>query len=266
MAQSHVWCECEIRCNMLLLTGAIGATPDAPVSRALQLKLLPTHWQNTYVCFYVYVLFELLCVRQKHSMSAFPQQRQRPVIVQRPGLSLDWLLLWYRGRFSPEFQPNLIDWLWRENEAAAFWCPIVICIITFIQQGLNWKHEGQRPVLSTTLMSEPQYELTPFYFSHCSVTKDTRVQHVIYLIIVCWKQRLWSADFPITLTVYTPHNNLWYFNLPCSIRVLLLVVSHWTSVNICCTWWLFDPNLRFCQASIAMIYCILLYLIYVQSL
>lgn len=88
----------------------------------------------------------------------------------------------YRRRCSPEFQPHLIDWLLRENETAAFWCHTVVCIIAFIQQGLNWKHEGAKTCVLNHFMCEPQYKLTLFSFSCYSVTKKpVRKQHVIYV-------------------------------------------------------------------------------------
>lgn len=61
-----------------------------------------------------------------------------------------------------------INWLWRGNETAV-WCHNVICIITSIQQQLNWKYQGRRPAFSTTVMCEPQYELTALCFSNCSI-------------------------------------------------------------------------------------------------
>lgn len=135
--------------NKLLLTGVIEKNTQNSRCFSVTHSTTNTLWD---VCIYVYVLLELLWVRHQLLF----QQRQRPVIIQTPSLSLSRLFLRCRWWFSPEFQPKLIDRPWRENEVAAFWCAIVICIITIIQQGLNWKHEEQRPVSSTTLMCEPQ--------------------------------------------------------------------------------------------------------------
>lgn len=122
-----------------------------------------------------------MCVSQKKVKVSFSLSTVGDLLYskQRPSL---WVCCCYdRGQFSPEFQLHLINWLWRKNGTAVFWCPVVICIITFIQQGLNWKHAGHRLLCSPALMLEPRF------FLH---TRSTLVCNMQFIWLLCAENRI----------------------------------------------------------------------------
>lgn len=140
----------------------------------------------------------------------------------------------YRRRFSPEFQPHLIDWLLRENETAAFWCHTVVCIIAFIQQGLNWKHEGAKTCVLNHFMCEPQYKLTLFSFSCYSVTKKpVTIQHAIYVCAEIYEVQthllpplcILNSTFSMVI-----HYLYIFFIFDTKLLCVMLVVTHRASV------------------------------------